>query len=121
MEDLRNAKTSKPSLPEQDEDEFRTAPNSPSLNGETHLFNPDLCYVQKHNDVPNPDTACNGKKRRYIDNTKAPEPRKVSRNIVESHSIDYSEMDDVSCHDLRNLRRRINCSFLTGRESLVPT
>lgn len=76
-------------------DEFRTAPNSPSINGDTPLSNPDLYLTQKSADIMIPDPACNSKKRRYIDNIKAPEPRKVSRNVAGSHLTDYSEMNDV--------------------------
>ena len=96
MKNFRNAKSGKPLVPEQDEDEFRTAPNSPSLDGEKPLFNPDLYNAQNRDHVPISDPACNSKKRRYIDNTEAPEPRKVSRNIAESHLADYSEMNEVS-------------------------
>lgn len=97
MKNLKNAKSGTPLLLEQDEDEFRTAPNSPSPNGDTRLSNPDPYSSQKHDDVAIPDPGYNSKKRRYIDNMKAPEPRKVSRNVAESHLADYSEMNDVSC------------------------
>lgn len=97
MKNLKNAKGETPLLFEQDEDEFRTAPNSPSLDGETPLSNPDPYSSQKRDDVKTPDPAFNSKKRRYIDNMKAPEPRKVSRNIPESHLAGYSEINDVSC------------------------
>lgn len=96
MKNLKNAKRGTPLLFEQEEDEFRTAPNSPSLDGETPLSNPDSSSSQKRDDVKIPDPAYNSKKRRYIDNMKAPEPRKVSRNIPESHLAGYSEMNDVS-------------------------
>lgn len=100
MEIFRNAKSGKPLITEQDEDEFMTAPNSPNLNGEHPLFSPDLYNAQNRDDIPIPDPAYNSKKRRYIDNMKASEPRKVSRNIAESHLADYSEMSEVSCHDV---------------------
>lgn len=97
MKNLKNAKSGTPLLLEQDEDEFRTAPNSPTLNGDTPLSYPDLYSSQKRDDGTIPDPGCNSKKRRYIDNMKAPEPRKVSRNVAESHLADYSEMHDVGC------------------------
>lgn len=97
MKNLKNAKSGTPLLLEQDEDEFRTAPNSPSLNGDTLFSNTDPYFSQKHGDVSIPDPGYNSKKRRYIDNMKAPEPRKVSRNVAESHLADYREMNYVSC------------------------
>lgn len=89
MEIFRNAKSGKPLIAEQDEDEFMTAPNSP-----------DLHNAQNRDDIPIPDPAYNSKKRRYIDNMKTSEPRKVSRNTAESHLADYSEISEVSCHDV---------------------
>lgn len=97
MKDLKHAKSGTPLLLEQDEDEFRTAPNSPSQNAETPISNPDLYSSQKHDDVKISEPAYNSKKRRYIENMKASEPRKISRNIAESYLADYSEMNDVSC------------------------
>lgn len=97
MKNLKNANSGTPLLLEKDEDEFRTAPNSPSLNGDIPLSTSDLYSFQKRDDGTIPDPGCNSKKRRYIDNMKAPEPRKVSRNVAESHLADYSEMNDVSC------------------------
>ena len=89
METSRNAKSGKPLIIEQDEDEFMTDPNFP-----------DLHNAQNRDHIPIPDPTYNSKKRRYIDNMKTSEPRKVSRNIAESHLADYSEMSEVSCHDV---------------------
>lgn len=96
MKFLKNAKSGTHLLLEQDEDEFKTAPNSPSLAGDTPLSNPDLYSSQNRDDVTTLDPGYNSRKRRYIDNMKALEPRKVSRNVVESHLAYYSEMNDVS-------------------------
>ena len=108
MESLRNAKSGKPFVPEQDDYEFRTAPNSPSPdssspNGEHSLFNPDLYHVQNRDDFPILDPGYNSKKRRYIDGMKAKETRQVSHNIAESHLADCNEMNEVSCQDLMKL------------------
>lgn len=97
MKNLSNTKSGTPLLLEQDEDEFRTAPNSPSQNGDTPLSNTDLYSSQKFDDLTIPYPGYNSRKRRYIDNMKSPEPRKVSRNLADSHLADYSEMNDVSC------------------------
>lgn len=96
MKNLKNAKSGTTLVLEQDEDEFKTAPNSPSLIGDNPLSNPDLYSSQNRDDVMIPDPGYNSRKRRYIDNMKAPEPRKVSRNVVESHLAYCSEMNDVS-------------------------
>lgn len=97
MKNLSDTKSGTPSLLEQDEDEFRTAPNSPSQNGDTLLSNTDLYSSRKCDDLMIPDPCYHSRKRRYSDKTKSPEPRKVSRNLAESHLADYSEMNDVSC------------------------
>lgn len=97
MKNICNTKGGAPLLLEQDEDEFRTAPNSPSQNGDTPPSNTDLYSSQKYDDLTSPDPVYNSRKRRYIDNMKSPEPRKVSRNLAEIHLADYSEMNDVSC------------------------
>lgn len=103
MKIFRNTKIRTPLAPQQDEDEFRTAPNSPSFNGE-NSFIPDPCNAQNSDDVSLPDPAYNSKKRRYIDSMRAPEPRKASRNIVESHTADYIGVNEVrSCHDVMKL------------------
>lgn len=100
MEIFRNANRGKPLIAEQDEDEFRTAPNSPYLNEEHPIFSPDLYNAQNRDDIPIPGPAYNSKKRRYIDNMTASEPRKVTRNIAESHLTGYIEVSEVSCHDI---------------------
>lgn len=107
MENLRNAKSGKPFVPEQDDYEFRTAPDSPSPdspspNGE-HPPNPDLYNAQNRDDFPVADPGYNSKKRRSIDSMKANETRDVSHNIVESHLTDCTEMNEVKFQDLMKL------------------